>query len=467
MADPATDTRWRRISLVVAGCLFILNLDSSIIATSLPQMAVSFSVRPVQLSIGISAYILAGAAVVPLSGWLAERIGGRRLLLIALALFTAASVACGAVQNFWPFVAARIVQGAGGAMMLPVGQTIVLHATDRSRMIAAIGLVTWPSLIAPVLGPALGGFITTYINWRWNFLLNLPLGIVLAVLVRLILPESASAERRVLDSKGLLLTSGAMVGLLAGLDLSSGAAARPALAALLVAASLALGVAAVRHLRRHRAPVLSLLPMRVASFAYSLAGPGIGFRMVFGAVPFLLPLMFQLAYHLTAASAGLLVLVYFSGNLLMKIFTTRIMQRVKFRTLLVANGILVAASVAWCGFLTPFTPRDVLTVALFAAGATRSLQFTALTTLGFADIEPAHKNDASTLSSLIVQGSVAGGIAICALLLNFSLGRHAGTGATPGDFHLVFGAFAAISLIGALGFLHMPRDTGSSLHSPA
>ena len=465
MSDTARRYGWRPIALVVAGGLFMLNLDSAIIATSLPQVAGSFHRRPIELSIAISAYILAGAAVVPLSGWLADRLGARRVLLAALFVFTAASLACGLATAFVPFVLARIVQGAGGAVMVPVGQAVVLRATDRGRMIQAIGLVTWPSLIAPVLGPALGGFITTYLNWRWNFWLNLPLGIVLAILVQVIVPDYRAHDRKPLDTGGLALTSLAMVCLLAGLDSASGDAARPLFGVALVIAGLGLGVLAVRHLRRHAHPVLSLLPMRARSFALAVTGPGILFRGVFAATPFLLPLLFQIGFHLSAVAAGLLVLVYFAGNLWMKLFTTRIMQLVTFRSLLIGNGIAVAATVWACGTLDPHATRAWLYGLLFLAGVTRSLQFTALTTLGYADIEPAQKNDAATLSSLIIQGTFAAGIAVTALGLNLAQARHPGSGAAPGDFRLVFDAWAFCCLAAAAGFVRLPHDAGDQLRS--
>ncbi len=458
---------WRTISLVVAGCLFLLNLDSSIIGTSLPQIAASFGLRPVALSIGISAYILAGAAVVTISGWLADRLGSRRVLLGALAVFTLASIGCALARGFWPFVLWRVVQGAGGAVMVPVGQAVVLRASDRSRMIQAIGLVTWPSLIAPVLGPALGGFITTFFSWRWNFWLNVPVGLALAGFMLWALPDYRAERTRRLDLVGLLLTSAAMVCLLAGLDTSSGAAAHPRVGGALIVGGLAIGVLAVRHLRRHPTPVLSLLPMRVRSFAYSITGPGLPFRAVFAATPFLLPLLFQISYHLAAVSAGVLLLVYFAGNLLMKSLTTTIMRRVAFRPLLVGNGLLVALSVWGCGWADPHMPRPALMALLFAAGAARSLQFTALTTLGFADIEPPQKNDAATLSSLVILGTMAGGVAIAAFLLSLAQSRHAASAATAADFRLVFDLFAAAAALSALCYLLLPRDAGSRLRDPA
>jgi hypothetical protein len=251
--------------------------------------------------------------------------------------------------------------------------------------------------------------------------------------------------------------------LLAGLDTSSGDAAHSLLAVSLIVLGVVLGVLAVRHLRRHATPVLSLLPMRTRSFVFSVTGPGIPFRAVFSATPFLLPLLFQLGFHLTAVSAGVLLLVYFAGNLSMKTLTTAIMQRVSFRTLLVGNGLLVALSVLACGYLTPHMPRLLLMAVLFAAGSARSLQFTVLTTLGFADIEPAQKNDAATLSSLIVMGTMAAGVAISAFLLNIAQARHAEVGATVGDFRLVFDILAAITAAAALSYLRLPGEAGARL----
>ena len=454
---------WRAIALVMAGGLFMLNLDSAIIATSLPQMAKSFGRHPVELSLAISAYILAGAAAVPLSGWLADRIGARRLLLIALLVFTLASVACGLAQSFWPFVIARVVQGAGGSIMMPVGTAVVLRHTDRSRTIQAIGLVTWPAPDRAGARPGDRRLHHHLPELALELPAHVPLGAILLVLMRIILPEHRAAERRRLDITGLGLCSSAMIFLLAGLDMSSGDSAHPAIAIALVVLACILGILAVRHLKRHPAPILSLLPMRARSFALSIAGPGMPFRAVFSATPFLLPLLFQIGYGLSAVASGLLVLVYFIGNLGMKSLTTLLIQRISFRSLLIGNGIIVAVTVGACGWLDPAMPRPILLALLLAAGAARSLQFTALTTLGFAEIDPKLKNDASTLSSLIIQGTMAAGVAIAAFLLNLAQSRHAGHGAGPGDFRLVFEVLAVISLLAAVSYIRLPRGTGDEI----
>ncbi len=215
---PASTTGARRVALIVAAAYFMQNLDGAIINTSLPQMASVFRVRPADLNIGITAYILSTAAFVPLSGWVADRLGAKRVFAGAIVIFALASLVCGFSQNLWQFSAARIVQGLGGALMAPVGRMVVLRSAEKADLLAATALITWPALIAPVIGPVLGGFITTYVSWRWNFLLNVPLGAVGVALVLAFVPNNSLVVRTRFDLPGFVLTSAALVAVLSGLE---------------------------------------------------------------------------------------------------------------------------------------------------------------------------------------------------------------------------------------------------------
>lgn len=255
----------RRVALIVASAFFMQNLDGAIINTSLPQMANSFSVDPVDLNIGITAYVLATAAFIPASGWAAGRWGARPVFAWAIALFSLSSLVAGLSMNVWQFTAARVVQGMGGALMVPVGQMVVLSRSSKSNLLELTTLIAWPALMAPVIGPALGGFITTYASWRWNFLINLPVGVTGIALVLSFIPDLPEQKRSRFDFGGFALSSSALIALLWGLgDLASGHHLVRAVAVTM--SGIALGFFSYRYLRSHDRPLLSLQSLKVPTY---------------------------------------------------------------------------------------------------------------------------------------------------------------------------------------------------------
>ncbi|MFZ3482699.1 MFS transporter [Sphingomonas sp. 3-13AW] len=463
----ANPSQARRVALIVAIAFFMQNLDGSIINTSLPQIAASFGVAPLDLSIGVTAYLVTVAAVLPASGWVADRYGARRVFLAAILLFTLASLGCGLAASLPQFVAARVVQGIGGALMTPVGRMVVLRNAQKSELLQATALITWPALLAPVIGPVLGGFITTYASWRWNFLLNLPLGLIgLAAVVRFV-PVLPAEVRRPFDHRGFLLSAGALVLLLVGLEGLARVQARPLLPVSLTLLGLAAGALAVWHLRRTRAPLVDLATLRTQTFTVSSLGAGFLYRIAINATPFLLPLLFQLGFGMDAAGAGLLVLAYFLGNLAMKPLTSPLLRRFGFRGVLVVNGVLGGGAILACGWLAPGTPSAVLTPLLFAAGLTRSMQLTCLNTLAFADVEAAQRSAATTLSGVSQQVSSVLGIAVAAVLLNLaSLWRGAAEPGLP-DFLPAFVAVGLLAVGSGLAFLRLPESAGAEVSGAA
>lgn len=435
------------IVFLVAGAFFMENLDGTIIATALPQMARSFGVHPVDLSIGITSYLLTLAVFIPISGWTADRFGVRRVFTAALAVFTVASVVCGMTDGLVSFTAARIVQGIGGAMMVPVGRLAVLRATPKDDLMRAISIITWPGLVAPVIGPPLGGLITTYSSWRWIFYLNLPLGLIGMVLAwRFIDGRDDDTERRPFDSLGFVLSGVCCTALMYAMELigRSDAPWREALA--FFAASVATGVAAFFHLRRCPHPVVDLSALRVRTFAVAMGGGSL-FRISISTVPFLLPLMFQLGFGLNAFESGLLTLAVFAGNLSMKVVTTPVMRRFGFRSVLLVNGALAALSLAAMSLLTPTTPYVWVVTLLFFSGLARSLQFTAINTLSFADVPKTQMSAASTFASTLSQMTMGMGVAVGAIAMRVAawLHGHPAQSVTPADFSL---AFVLVSLVG-------------------
>jgi MFS family permease len=332
----------------------------------------------------------------------------------------------------------------------------------------ATALTVWPALLAPILGPVLGGFITQTFDWRWNFWLNLPIGLAGALAVLVYVPKEIHAAERRLDVNGFVLCSLALTCLIAGFQRSSMGGAERWLAILLIVVGVAAGLAAVRHLRTAAAPLVELGPLRHLSFSHSSLFPGMLFRAQFSTAPFLLPLLFQLGFGMQPATAGVWVLVYFMGNLGIKPATSWILKTFGFRNVTFVNGLLVAFTMLACGFLTPDTPKIPMILLLLMAGASRSMQMTGLTTLVFADVGMEERNAASTLLSMLVQTSQAIGVAGGAFLLALFGGLHGTARVGLPELHGAFFVVAAVGLLGAVAFLRMPPDIGAevSLHKP-
>ncbi|HXJ01666.1 MAG TPA: MFS transporter [Micropepsaceae bacterium] len=455
------------IALIVAAAFFMETLDGTVIATALPDMARSFGVGAIQLSISITAYILTLAIFLPASGWLADRFGTRTIFGGAIAAFTLASIACGLAPNFNGFIAARIAQGAAAALMSPVGRLVVLRATEKRDLLRAAAITIWPGLLAPVIGPPLGGFISTYASWRGIFLLNVPLGIVGVLAVLRYVPQFQQDEKRPFDLVGFSLSGLALGTLMYGFD-------RVGVrewwsAAALITTAIALGWMAVRHLERHEHPLVELSAMRVQSFSVGV-WTGILFRMAVGATPVLLPLMFQRGFGMTAFAAGVLTLGYAIGNIAMKPLTSWILRHFGFRATLVADTLLSSLCIAFCGFLSPGTPVWLTTLLLILTGGFRSLGLTGLFTLPFVDVSPAQRTAANTLSNITWQVGIGLGVAFGSIALQASLLLRGADEDVLNVLDFRF-AFVAVALIGAAalpGFLSLSPHAGAEVsgHRP-
>jgi EmrB/QacA subfamily drug resistance transporter len=458
--------RLRVVALIVAAAMFMHNLDSTLIATSLPQIAASFGRPAIDLSIGITAFILATAALLPMSGWLGDRFGERDMFVWAVALFTLASIVCAAANSLALFVAGRVLQGMAGALIATVGRTLVLRHASGRQLLTAIALITWPGLLAPVIAPVLGGMITTYSTWRWNFLLNLPLGIVVCALAWKLVPVASHHEHRSLDLPGLLYSSLAMFGLLYGLEGYASAhgstAAAPWLWSIVGAVSLWL---MFRHLRRARAPLFDLAVLTIPTFSLTNGKVAVFFRASISATPFLLPLMLQLAYGLSALAAGTYIMIYFLGNVAMKPATSPLLRAFGFRRVLVLNGCISGLATIACGFVSPAQSLWLAAPVLFLTGLARSMQFTCLNTLSFADVAPGLRSSGTTLHTMLLQVSTAIGVAVSALVLQKSaaLAGRAAAGLT--DFRIAFLVAGVAGLISALCYLRLERDAGAAVVS--
>jgi EmrB/QacA subfamily drug resistance transporter len=450
------------VPMIVACALFMENMDATVIATSLPVIANAFGESPLRLNLTITAYLLAVGVFLPLSGWLADRLGARTVFSAAIVVFTLGSLGCALVDSLPELVAARIVQGMGGAMMVPVGRLVVLRSIPKTELVSAMAYLTVPALIGPVIGPPLGGFISTYGSWRWIFLINLPIGALGLALALRFIENVREPLREPLDLAGFVLVGAGLATTMFGFE-NVGRGALPGLAiAALLGTGLSLLALYAWRARHVLAPILDVDLLGVQTFRASVLG-GFLFRMGIGALPFLTPLLLQLGFGLTPFASGMITFAGAAGALLMKLTAAPILRAFGFRTTLLLNTAVCGVFMAAYGFFRPTTPHALLIGILLVGGFFRSLQFTSLNTLAYADIAEARMSRATTFSSVAQQLSLAFGVGLGALLLETTLAWRGRTELDAGDFAPAFFAIAAVSLCSAFFFAPLPRDAGAEM----
>ena len=437
-------------------------LDGTVITTALPDIARSLGTDAVALNVGLTAYLVTIAVLIPISGWIADRFGARQVFATAIFVFTAASIACGLSTSLVMFIAARIVQGIGAAMMVPVGRIVVLRTTEKKDLLRAMAYLTWPALTAPIVGPPIGGFITQTFSWRWIFFINVPLGAIGLVATFLLIPAGRGDGRKPLDVIGFTLTAAATVSILYGLDLAGGEHANWLPVVLLLAAGATLMTIAVGHMRRAENPLFVLSMLKIPTFAVAIFGGSL-FRIAMGSQPFLLPLFFQVGLGFDPFHSGLLVLAVFCGNLLMKAAANQTIARFGYKRVLIGNGLVCALSVALCALFVADTPSAIIFALLFVSGAVRSLQFSAVSTLSFADVAPHQMSGASAIVSMLYQLNAAFGVALGALVLRGAASLSGRTTPNATDFHWAFLATAGIALLAVLDCFTLSADAGHAL----
>ncbi|HET9172202.1 MAG TPA: MFS transporter [Actinospica sp.] len=445
----------RPTALLVAGAMFMELLDGTALTTAAPRVAAAFGVASAAIAVPISAYLITVAAFIPLGGWAVDRFGGRRTFAAAVTLFTVASALCALAPDLPLLDLARIAQGVGGAMMVPVGRLVVLRGIRREEVIRAVAFLTWPALAAPLLGPVLGGLLATYASWRWIFLLNVPLGVIALCLVRAIPAERGPVRR--LDVPGWWWTAVCLGSLTAGASIEAipGASAAAAVSCLIIA--VVTGVLAVRRLRTAREPLLRLEPLRIRTFRFANAGGSV-FRVAINAVAFLVPLLFVDSFGWTPAHAGAAFIALYAGNLGIKPATTPLLKRFGFRTVVIGAVLGAVVTTALIATLSGRTPILLTLALLTASGSFRSIGFTAYNTVTYADVPSADLNDANTLSSAIQQVAVGLGAAAGALAIRACLAL-----GVRDPYQGAFLVVAAALLIPALEAALLPRDVGSAL----
>ncbi len=452
----------RLTALIVACALFMQNLDGTVIATALPAMAHAFGADPVHMNIALTSYLLSLAVFIPMSGWMADRFGARTVFRGAIAVFTLGSVLCGRADTLGFLVAARILQGVGGALMVPVGRLVLLRTAAKHELVAAMAWLSVPALIGPVLGPPLGGFLVTYASWRWIFDINVPIGLLGIGLVTRFVPNTRDAGAGRLDGVGLVLSAIALAGLMFGFE----AASRPGLPSWTGATALGLGLLAAvlyaLHARRHSAPLLDFSLMRIPTFMVSVVGGSL-FRIGVGAMPFLLPLMLQLGFGMSAVQSGAITFANAAGAIVMKPAATTALRRFGFRDTLLVNGILSALSLGVCAAFRPAWPLAGIYLVLLGGGLCRSLQFTAYNTVAYGDIAPARMSAATSLYATLQQVSLTLGVTAGAAALSAAMAMASHARPALGDFSFAFLTVAGVALLGAPVSLFMSRTAGAEL----
>ncbi|WP_028081078.1 MFS transporter [Solimonas soli] len=463
---PAHPARPRLVPLIIACALFMENLDSTIIATALPQIARALGEDPLHLSLAITAYLLSLAVFIPLSGWIADRYGAKRVFRYAILLFTLGSALCGLSQSMLGLVVARVLQGLGGAMMVPVGRLVLLRNTPKAELVAAMSWLTIPALLGPILGPPVGGFIVTYASWRWIFFINLPIGLIGFWLVTRYIDEIPGRRGAPLDWRGWLLLGSGLALLVSGFEqLGKHIASNVAVTAMLLLGAALLG-AYVLYARGGRGRILDLGLLRIPSFRTSVGG-GTVYRASIGAYTLLMPLMLQLGFGFSAAASGTTTFVSAIGAVAMKTAAPRIVRRFGFRPLLIGDALLSAAFVVGIGLFTATTPRALMLGWLLAYGFFRSLQFTCINTLGFADVPETRMSQATSFSSTAQQLALSLGVGLGSQLLNSSLALRGGLVLETIDFRHAFFGVALVCAASALSFRRLHADAGSAVSGHA
>jgi EmrB/QacA subfamily drug resistance transporter len=449
----------RLIPLIVATALFMENMDSTVIATSLPAIAADIGTSPLTLKLAITSYLLSLAVFIPASGWTADRFGARAVFSIAVAVFMVGSIGCALSSSVTEFVIARIVQGAGGAMMTPVGRLVLLRSIDKSALVNAMAWVTVPALVGPVIGPPLGGFITTYFSWHWIFLINIPIGLLgIFMALRYIDPIRSEDPER-FDLYGLVLAGIGLGGIAFGLSVA-GLNLLPwtIVVALIAVGSISMTLYVI-HAKRTASPVLDFTLMRLPTLRASIVG-GFLFRLGIGALPFLLPLLMQVGFGLSPFKSGLVTFASAVGAMGMKTLAARIIRTFGFRNIMTINAIVSSVFLAACALFTASTPLLLIMIILVVGGFFRSLQFTAINTVAYAEVEPAQMSRATTLVSVNQQLAISAGVAVGAFSVESTMLLHHVSELSAADFAPAFLVVAFISAMSTYFFYKMPVDAG-------
>jgi EmrB/QacA subfamily drug resistance transporter len=455
----------RRLALLVAGCFFMENLDVTIVTTAAPRIGASLHVASTSVGLLVTVYLLTLAVLIPLSGWLTRRLGERPVFLTAIVVFTAASLGCTVSNSLGELVGMRVLQGIGGAMMVPVGRLVVLRGTAKSDVMRMTTFVVMPGLVAPVVAPLIGGLITTYASWRWLFAVNLPLGLIAVVVAFRIVPPHREGGAAPLDVVGVLLTCTGLGGLAETAHLLSATSTRWALVAGAAVPTVVLLTAARRHLLRTPHPLIDLRIMRITTLRVAVVA-GASYWLVVGAGPFLLPLLFQTVFGWSPLKSGAVVLFIFVGNVGVEPAIAPLLRRFGYPRVLAGATLGMAATMLAAAAFTAGTPLGVIIVVALASGVARSIALTAFNTISISDVSPEQLRVATTLTATTQQTSSGLGVAFSTVALRVGqpVGRWLPGSPGPGTAYTV--AFVLLAVVAVLTMLEtrrLPPDAGHAV----
>jgi EmrB/QacA subfamily drug resistance transporter len=454
----------RYLPWLVATALFMEQLDATIVNTAIPSIAASLGVTPLSLKSVVTSYILGLAVGIPVSGWMADRYGTKRVFFIAIAIFTLSSVLCGLSLNAQMMTAARLLQGLGGAMMMPVGRLAIVRTFPKNELLGAMNFVIIPALIGPLLGPTIGGLIVHWASWRVIFFVNIPFGLAAMYFVWRHMPDYRSDERRPLDVLGLILFSSGTALLSWVLEVFGEHTLDGMTAGLLLLLSIGLLATYAWHACRTKFPLLRLTLLKVRTFRISVLG-GFVTRLGVGGLPFLLPLLYQLGMGLPAWQSGLLMMPSALGAMGMKFFAPKLLNRFGYRQVLVMNTICIGITIALFTLVSASTPLPLVVALSLMQGLFNSLQFSSMNTLAYADIEGPDSSMASTISSSFQQLSMSFGLAAGSIVTAWFLGGVSQTnqGQVTQALHHGFAVLAGLTVLSSLIFWRLRRNDGDSI----
>jgi EmrB/QacA subfamily drug resistance transporter len=456
------NTNPRILAVIVASAIVMQQIDATAITTALPQMAISLNTDPIRLTIAVTSYLLSIAVFIPVSGWAADRFGGRTVFRAAIGLFVLGSILCGFSENVGQLTAARILQGLGGAMMVPVGRLVLFRSVEKSQLIPVMAYLQVPAQLGPVLGPLLGGFITTYVSWRWIFFVNVPLGILGIVLVTRYFDNPKEDNPRPMDWLGFALTGVSLSCIMYGIEAIGRGRGEAAVAGAVLVAGFIVGALALRHLRRHAHPLLDLSVFHIPTFRAGIAGGSL-FRAGAGSLVYLLPLLLQVVFGMTAFVSGILTFATAAGSMSMKLTARPILKRFGFRNAMIGNALISAATIAMCAFFTASTPALLIFVLLLIGGFFQSFQLTATQAIVYADIEHQKMSTVSSIASMTQQLSRGFGIAFAAGLLNLSLAQRGAADLSLFDLQVAFAGATTFALLSILFCWPLAPDAGAEV----
>lgn len=448
------------IPLIVASALFMQNLDSTAVSTAIPAIARSLGEQPLTLHPIITVYMLAMAAFIPLSGWVADRFGARRIFCLSMGLFVISSIMCGAATSLPELIFLRALQGTSGAMMIPVARLIVVKSVPRAELVGAIALMGLPALIGPLMGPLVGGIFTTYASWQWIFWINAPIGLLGIALAIKYIPEIRESHPGKFDIIGSLLTGLGLAALLFGLDVlvsSNGSKPNGWLCAIVGATMLA---AYVPYARKKANPAVDLSLFKLPTLRASMVG-GSFFRLGVGAMPFLLPLMLQQSFGFSPLKSGAITCVTAIGSITIRTATKKVIARFGFRPIMVSVSVISALFIMACALFTTTTPIVIMLIIVFCGGFTRSLQFTAINSIAYAEVDNAKMSHATSLTQMAQRLSLSLGVTVAAFTLHLASG---GSSPLPQSAYVIaFIVIGLLSMSSSLLFAQLPTDAGEEM----